>query len=85
METGLLKAITLEGMQGFPPQEGREVVSRQGDVLTFYPIAGGQPRRVKAQIPNINLPLSDQTGRYVIGAEQQEVPLRLYRPAGTLS
>lgn len=78
MDTGLLKPITPEGVQAFPVEDGKEVVSRQGDVLTFYPIAGGQPRQVKAIIPNIALPLSGQTGRYVIGAEQQEVPLRLY-------
>lgn len=79
MDTGLLKVITPEGVQGFPTEDGKEVVSRQGDVLTYYPIAGGQPRRVKAKISNVTLPLSGQTGRYAIGAEQQEVPLRLYR------
>jgi serine/threonine protein kinase len=79
MDGGPLTPVTPEGVQGFPTEEGKELISRQGDTLTFYPIGGGQPRRVKARIPDIALPLSGSTGRYVIGAERQEIPLKLYR------
>ena len=79
MEGGALTAITPEGVQGFPTEDGKELISRRGDVLMFYPIEGGQPRSVKARIPNITFPLSGQPGPYVIGAEQPGVPLRLYR------
>ena len=79
MDGGALTPITPEGVRGFPAEDGKEVVSRQGSSITFYPIDGGQPRSIPAKIPDITLPLSGQTGRYVIGAEQPSVPLRLYR------
>jgi Tol biopolymer transport system component len=79
MDGGPLTPITPEGVQGFPTEDGKEVVSRQGDVLMFYPVTGGQPRSVKVRIPNVTLSWSGQNGRYVIGAEQTEVPLKLYR------
>jgi serine/threonine protein kinase len=79
MPTGLLTAVTPEGVQGFPTEDGKELISRQGDVLTFYPVDGGQPRSVKTRVPNLTLPQSGRTGRYVIGAEEQGVPLKLYR------
>jgi eukaryotic-like serine/threonine-protein kinase len=79
MDGAPLTPITPEGVQGFPTEDGKEVVSRQGDVLMFYPVTGGQPRSAKVRIPNVTLSWSGQTGRYVIGAEQTEVPLRLYR------
>ncbi|HZQ67498.1 MAG TPA: serine/threonine-protein kinase [Terriglobales bacterium] len=74
-----LTPVTPEGVQGFPTEDGKEVVSRQGDVLTFYPISGGQPRTVIAKIPNLAFPQSGNTGRYVIGAGQLGVPMKLYR------
>lgn len=79
VDGGPLTPATPEGVQGFPTEDGKEIVSRQGDLLTFYPIDGGQPRSVKARIPELTFPLSGQTGRYVIGAEQPGVPLKLYR------
>ena len=79
MDGGPLTAITPEGLQGFPTEDGNEVVARQGDMLMFYPVSGGQPRSVKAKIPNLAFPDSGSTGRYVIGAEKEEVPLVLYR------
>lgn len=79
MDGGPLTPITPEGVQGFPTEDGKELVSRQGNVLTFYPVNGGQPRRVDAKIPDVTLPWSGQTGRYLIGAEQPNVPLKLYR------
>jgi hypothetical protein len=79
MDGGPLTAVTPEGVQGFPTEDGKELISRRGDVLTLYPIDGGQTRSVKAKIPNLVFPLSGQPGRYVIGAEQPGVPLRLYR------
>jgi Tol biopolymer transport system component len=79
MDGGALTPITPEGVRGFPAEDGKEVVSRQGNSITFYPIDGGQPRSIPAKIPDTTLPLSGQTGRYVIGAEQPSVPLRLYR------
>jgi serine/threonine protein kinase/Tol biopolymer transport system component len=79
MDSGVLKPVTPEGVQGFPTEDGKEIISRQGEVLTFYPIGGGQPRSVKAKIPDLIFPLSGATGRYVIGAEQPGVPLKLYR------
>jgi len=79
MDSGVLKPITPEGVQGFPTADGKEIVSQQGDVLTFYPIDGGQPRTVKAKIPNLILPSSGIAGRYAIGAERPAVPLKLYR------
>ena len=47
--------------------------------MKFYPIDGGQLRSVPAKIPDVTLPWSGQSGRYVIGAEQPAVPLKLYR------
>jgi hypothetical protein len=79
MDGGLLTPVTPEGVQGFPTEDGKEIISRQGDVLNFYPVVGGQPRSIKASIPNVTLPLSALTGRYAIGAEQLGVPLKLYR------
>jgi Tol biopolymer transport system component len=79
MDGGALTPITPEGVQGFPTEDGKEVVSRQGDVMKFYPTDGGQPRSVPAKIPDVTLPWSGQSGRYVIGAEQPAVPLKLYR------
>jgi Tol biopolymer transport system component len=79
MDSGTLTPATPEGVQGFPTENGKEIVSRQGDTLMFYPIDGGQPRSVQAKIPNLTLPLSGQTGRYVIGSERPDVPLKLYR------
>jgi Tol biopolymer transport system component len=79
MDGGPLTPVTPEGVQGFPTEDGKEFVSRQGDTLTFYPIDGGPPRSIKARIPDVTLPWSGQTGRYVIGAERAEVPLKLYR------
>jgi Tol biopolymer transport system component len=79
MDSGLLTAVTPEGVQGFPTADGKEFIARQGDFLMFYPVGGGQPRSIKAKIPNLTFPLSGQLGRYVIGAEQPEVPLQLYR------
>src|SRR5438552_4114413 len=43
MDTGTLTPVTPEGVPGFPTQDGKEVVTRQGDTLTFYPIDGGPP------------------------------------------
>jgi hypothetical protein len=79
MDSGVLTAVTPEGVPGFPTEDGKEVITRQGDDLIFYPIDGGKPREVKAKIPNLIFPLSGQTGRFVIGAEQSGVPLKLYR------
>jgi len=79
MDGGALTPITPEGVQGFPTEDGKEVVSRQGDVMKFYPTDGGQPRSVPAKIPDVTLPWSGQSGRYVIGAEHPAVPLKLYR------
>ena len=79
IEGGGLTPITPEGVQGFPSDDGKDVVSRQGDVLTFYPIDGGPSRTVKAKIPNIALPMSGGSGRYIIGSERVGVPLELFR------
>jgi serine/threonine protein kinase len=79
MDGGALIPITPEGVQGFPTEDGKEVVSRQGDTIKFYPIDGGQPRSIPAKIPDVTLPWGGQSGRYVIGAEQPAVPLKLYR------
>ena len=79
MDSGVLTAVTPEGVKGFPTGDGKEVVTRQGDTLTFYPIDGGQPRTVMAKVPNVLLPRSGQSGRYIIGTEQSGVPLKLYR------
>jgi serine/threonine protein kinase/Tol biopolymer transport system component len=78
MDGGPLTPVTPEGVQGFPTEDGKEVIARQGDLLTFYPIGGGQPRSVKARVPDVILPMSGQTGRSLIAAERQEVPLKLY-------
>ncbi len=79
MDGGALAPVTPEGVQGFPTEDGKEVVSRQGDMLKFYPIDGGQPRSIPAKIPDVTLPWGGQSGRYVIGAEHPGVPLKLYR------
>jgi eukaryotic-like serine/threonine-protein kinase len=79
MDSGALTAVTPDGVQGFPTEDGKEVITRQGDTLTFYPIDGGQPRTVKAKVPNLLLPLSGGSGQYLIGAEQSGVPLKLFR------
>lgn len=79
MDTGPLTAVTPEGVQGFPTEDGKEIVARQGDMLMFYPVSGGSPRSVKAKIPDLTFPLSGAPGRYVIGAEKVDVPLVLYR------
>jgi len=79
MEGAPLTPVTPEGVQGLPTEDGKELVARQGDILTFYPIGGGQPRTIKAKIPDLMFPISALMGRYVIGAERPEVPLKLYR------
>jgi serine/threonine protein kinase len=79
MEGGPLTPVTPEGVQGIPTEDGKEVVVRQGETVTFYPLAGGPPRSVKTRIPDLTLPMGNQTGRYIIGAEKSEVPLKLYR------
>ena len=79
MDGGALTPITPEGVQGFPTEDGKEVVSRQGGVIKFYPVDGGQPRSVPAKIPDVIVPLGGKSGRYVIGAEQPSIPLKLYR------
>ena len=79
MDGGALAPVTPEGVQSFPTEDGKEVVSRQGDMLKFYPIDGGQPRSIPAKIPDVTLPWGGQSGRYVIGAEHPGVPLKLYR------
>jgi len=79
MDGGALTPVTPEGVQGFPTEDGKEVVSRQGDSVKFYPIDGGQPRSVPAKVPDLTLAWGAQSGRYVIGAERPAVPLKLYR------
>jgi Tol biopolymer transport system component len=79
MDGGPLTPVTPEGVQAYPTEDGKELVARDGDVIKFYPIAGGQPRSIKAAIPSVALPLSAQPGRYAIGAEHLGVPLKLYR------
>jgi len=79
MDSGALTALTPEGVQGFPTPDGKELYSRQGDQITYYPVDGGQPRTVKATIPDLIFPFSGPTGRYLIGSERPEVPLKLYR------
>ena len=79
MDGGTLTPVTPEGVQGFPTEDGKEVVSRQGDSVKFYPIDGGQPRSVPAKVPDLTLAWGGQSGRYVIGAEHPAVPLKLYR------
>lgn len=79
MDGGPLTPITPEGVSAFPMPDGKEVVARAGDELRFYPVDGGQPRSIKAKVPELILPYSGQTGRYVIGAEKSEVPFKLFR------
>jgi Tol biopolymer transport system component len=79
MDGGPVTPLTPEGIVGFPTEDGKEVVSRQGDLLTYYPIGGGAPRTMKAKIPDVIFPMSGQTARSLIAAERQEVPLKLYR------
>jgi eukaryotic-like serine/threonine-protein kinase len=79
MDGSPLTPVTPEGVQGFPTDDAKELVSRQGDVLTFYPLDGGKPRTAKARIPDVTLSIGGANGRYVIGAERPEVPLKLYR------
>ena len=79
MDCKTLTPVTPEGVQGFPTDDGTEFVSRQGDVLTFYPIAGGQPRTERTKIPVLAFPQSGSNGHSVIGAEQLGVPMKLYR------
>jgi hypothetical protein len=79
MDGGVLVSVTPEGAQGFPTEDGKEVVSRQDDSVKFYPIDGGQPRSAPAKIPDLTLACSGQSGRYVIGADRPAVPLKLYR------
>jgi Tol biopolymer transport system component len=79
IDGGPLTPITPEGVQGFPTADGKDIVGREGDVLTFYPIDGGQTRTTKATLPNINFPNSGVVGRYVIGSEKPGVPLQLFR------
>ena len=79
MDGGALTPITPEGIVAAPTAGGKEVVSRQGDVLTFYPVGGGTPRTMPAKIPNGNFPQSPPAGQYLIAAEKTEVPLKLYR------
>ena len=79
MDGESLTAVTPDNVQGFPTEDGKEVITRQGDNVVFYPLGGGPSRSVKAKIPDLTFPDSGPTGRYVIGAEKQEVPLVLYR------
>jgi eukaryotic-like serine/threonine-protein kinase len=79
MDGAPLTPITPEGVQGLPVEGGKELVSQQGGVLTFYPIDGGKPRTAAAKIPDIIAPWSLPFGRYVIGTEHPDVPLKLYR------
>ena len=46
--------------------------------LSSIPLTAA-PRSVPAKIPDVTLPWGGQSGRYVIGAERPEVPLKLYR------
>ena len=79
IDGGPLTPATPDGVQAFPTADGKDLVSRQGDVLIFYPVDGGSPRTVKANVPNIVLPMSGGNGRYVIGSEKPDVPLQLFR------
>ena len=79
MDGGPLTPATPEGISAFPTADGKELIARQGDEIKFYPIGGGEPRTVKAIIPDVIFPYSGQTGRYVIGAEKADVPLKLFR------
>lgn len=38
MDGGPLTPVTPEGVVGFPTEDGKELISRQGDILRFYPI-----------------------------------------------
>src|SRR5262249_4519588 len=72
--------VTPEGVLGFPSEDGKSIISLQGDTLTFYPVdGGGQPRQEKSRLPNLTFPNSGPLGRYVIGAPKQDVPFVLYR------
>jgi serine/threonine protein kinase/Tol biopolymer transport system component len=79
MESGVLKPITPDGVFALPTPDGKELMSRAGDFVTFYPVDGGAPRKVKAKTPELNLPYSGGTGRYAIGSEEPGIPLKLYR------
>jgi dipeptidyl aminopeptidase/acylaminoacyl peptidase len=80
MDGGILTPVTPEGELGVPTEEGNELLTRKGDLLTYYPIHGGQPRTVQAKVPTLaTMPFSRRAGRIVIGAEQSGVPLKLFR------
>jgi len=79
IDGGPLTPITPDGVQAFPSVDGKDLVSRQGDELTFYPVDGGLARTEKAKIPNVVLPMSGANSRYVIGSEKIGVPLQLFR------
>ena len=76
---GPLQPVGPEGldMGSFPDLNG--VVARTGDTETLYPFDGSAPQTRKAVLPPLILPQSLQSGRYVIGALENSVPLKLYR------
>jgi Tol biopolymer transport system component/predicted Ser/Thr protein kinase len=77
---GVLTPLTPEGEMGVPTEDGNELLTRAGDLLTYYPIHGGQPRTVQAKVPTLaTMPFSRRAGRIVIGAERSGVPLKLFR------
>ena len=77
---GPLKPIAPEGVEmGTSAEPLGVVASRNGDTLTIYPYDGGPPQTHKTVLPPIIYPQLVQTGRYVIGAPENSVPLKLYR------
>lgn len=76
---GPMTPVSPEGVDlGFDPAPDG-VVARNGDTLTVYPFDGGAPRTRKAVLPILILPQNFQNGDSLIGAEQPEVPLKIFR------
>ncbi|HKD02516.1 MAG TPA: protein kinase [Terriglobales bacterium] len=79
VDGGPLKPVAPEGIgiRSFADPLGLN--ARKGDTVTRYPYDGGPPETRKAVIPPLIYPQSLQTGRFVIGALENTVPLKLYR------
>ena len=74
-----LTPITPPDVIGYPTGDGKFILTRKGDTLTFYPIDGGAPHSETAPVPNLISPTGGPAGRYLIGALHQDVPLVLDR------
>ncbi len=76
------RPVTPEGAtQGYLSGDKKSIIVKQGDRLTAYPIAGGQPTPVATPAPDFAWRgmMITKDPRYIYGLQERGVPQKVYR------